>query len=80
LEKYHLVIAPGYKTSIEIYTNKLLLCSEIAHRMMNKESVYDYINNIFRRNERTGKEMCINELVGQTVLTGLVVNLITYNV
>ena len=72
MEKYHLTVATGYKASIEIYKNKLLLCSELAHRLINRETVIEFINNTYHRlnnnNERL-KETCFAELVGQTVMT-----------
>ncbi len=72
IDKYRLTIATGYKASIEIYKNKLLLCSELAHRLINAETVLDFINNTFFRlnnNQERFKEACIADIVGQTVIT-----------
>ena len=71
-EKYRLIIANGYKASIEIYNNKLLLCSEISYRLINVQTVLDLISNTYERVNRDIeklKEECIKDIVGQTVMT-----------
>ena len=39
LNKY-LKIISGFKTSIEIYNGKLLLCSEVANKLISTNTVY----------------------------------------
>jgi hypothetical protein len=61
----------GYKASIEIYKNKLLLCSEIAHKLINSQTVLEFINDTYNRlnNIVRLKEECYTAIVGQTVMT-----------
>jgi hypothetical protein len=62
----------GYKASIEIYQNKLLLCSEIAHRLVNSQTVLEIIEDCFHKahgNTSKGRELVMCEIVGQTVMT-----------
>ena len=64
------MIALGYKASIEIYKNKLLLCSEITHRLINQLTVLDFIKSAQDRIGSHGlKELCMNEIIGQSVMT-----------
>ena len=66
------MIANGYKASIEIYKNKLLLCSDISYRLINVQTVLDLIKDKYERVNRDInrlKEECIKEIVGQTVIT-----------
>ena len=70
VDKYKLAIALGYKASIEIYKNKLLLCSEITHRLINQLTVLDFIKSAQDRIGSHGlKELCMNEIIGQSVMT-----------
>lgn len=72
MAEYRLNVVNGYKASIDIYTNKLLLCTELASRLINEETVLECINRLYnnaRGNREKVKELCIHEVVGQTVLT-----------
>lgn len=71
LSKYHLQVASGYKTSIDIYGTKTLLCSELCHKLINVETVWDYMQRIYAESNRDGgyKERVMSFLVGQTVMT-----------
>lgn len=70
LNKYHLKVAAGYKASMGIYGNKLLLCTELAHKLINQDTVWDVMEGYYRNNGPDSyKQMCINELVGQTIMT-----------
>lgn len=65
---HHIELWPGYTTSIRQHENDILLCAEIAHKVMRLESVYDIMNNI-RQNERDFKTALQEKLLGSTVLT-----------
>ena len=70
MSKYHLKVATGYKASMDIYSSKLLLCTEIAHKLINDMNVWNVIEDIFQKNgPQAGKAACIDYLVGQTVMT-----------
>ena len=70
LNKYHLKVATGYKASMDIYGEKLLLCTELAHKLINSDTVIDVINDTFRKiGPQDGKSACIEAIVGQTVMT-----------
>lgn len=70
LPKYHLKVASGYKASIDLYQSRLLLCTEIAHKLINFDTVWDVMERLYRdcRNEDY-KNACMNQLVGTTVMT-----------
>lgn len=59
---------PGYTTSIRQHENDILLCSEIAHKVMRLESIYDIMKKI-RQNERDFTKALQEKLLGSTVLT-----------
>ena len=69
---YHLKIAHGYKISMDRYDNRVLLCTEIAHKLMKDDTVLDFIEKLYRQangNVAAWKEDCFKNLVGQTVMT-----------
>jgi aubergine-like protein len=68
--KYGLKVAAGYRTAIDIYGDKLLLCSELAHKLINFDTVWQAMEKIYRqRGESDYKSHCMNSLVGQTIMT-----------
>lgn len=70
LNKYHLKIAAGYKASMDIYQDRILLCTELAHKLINLGTVWDEMENIFRsRGVEDGKGACFAKLVGSTIMT-----------
>ena len=70
LERLNLRVAEGYKASIETFGTKLFLCTEMAHKMINIETVYHVIGNLRRQHgDHALREACVNYLVGNTVIT-----------
>jgi aubergine-like protein len=70
MRKYNIKIAAGYKTSIDIYGSKLLLCVELAHKLLNFDTVWNAMEKIYRqRSEGEYKAHCVTTLVGNTVMT-----------
>lgn len=67
-----LKVASGYKTAMDVYNGeRILLCSELCHKLINFKTVWDLMNDFYRdeREEERWRERCIRELVGQTVMT-----------
>ena len=69
LSKYRLRVATGYKASMDIYTDKIFLCTEMAHKLINADNVFSVIEDIFNKNGSAGKAICFEQIVGQTVMT-----------
>ena len=70
MPKYNLKIASGYKASMDTYESKLLLCTELAHKLIKLDTVYDVIEKLYREGDRDShKERCFNSLAGLTVMT-----------
>lgn len=71
MRQYHLKIAPGFITSINLYKSKVLLCSEVVHKIISTKTVFDEMNEIYNRNSGSErwKEECCKKLVGSTVMT-----------
>jgi hypothetical protein len=53
--KYGLKVAAGYRTAIDIYGDKLLLCSELAHKLINFDTVWQAMEKIYREAKVTTK-------------------------
>lgn len=69
ISQYHLSIAAGYKAQFGSYQSKLLLSTDVVHKLMNTETVFDLMKDIFQRNhESKWKEECCDKLVGSTVI------------
>jgi aubergine len=70
MPRYKLKIAAGYKASMDVYGNKLLLCTELAHKLINGDTVLDVIEKLCKDvDPESYKQKCYNYLVGQTVMT-----------
>ena len=69
MPKYRLKIASGYKASMEVYNNKLLLCTELAFKLINFDTVWDILQRHYRESGQDYKQAVTNYLVGQTVVT-----------
>lgn len=59
---------PGYQTSIRQHEQDILLCSEIAHKVMRTETIYNIMNKV-KSEERDFRTVIQQRLLGQTVLT-----------
>jgi aubergine-like protein len=70
LPRYHLKIAPGYKTTMNIYNSKIFLCAEVAHKLFNINSVLESMQDIYRNSSRDNYRAAVTaHLIGQTVMT-----------
>lgn len=54
IRDYQLELWPGYITSIRQHEHDILMCSEISHKVMRQETVYDILVNC-RNNARDFK-------------------------
>lgn len=63
---------PGFITSILHYERNVMLCAELSHKLMRKDTVLDVMNNLYRDCKRRGRNFhdeCQRFLLGQIVLT-----------
>jgi len=44
MHRYKLQLWPGYKTSIGMYDDDILLCAEISTKVMRQETLLDFFN------------------------------------
>lgn len=54
---------------MDMYGNKMLLCSEICHKLLNFDTVWDVMQKCYNRGGGSYKENCMSQIVGQTVMT-----------
>lgn len=61
---------PGYVTSIRQHENDILVCCEVSHKVMRKETIYDILRRCQTDSRgRDYKDDFKRELIGATVLT-----------
>ena len=64
-----LKVAAGFKTAIDLYGNRLLLCADTEHKVISGQSVLDLMSKIFNEHRTNAREQCIQQIVGLTVMT-----------
>ncbi|KAG5672589.1 hypothetical protein PVAND_002705 [Polypedilum vanderplanki] len=66
---HNIELWPGYQTSIRQYDAGLLMNSEIIHKFMRKETIYDITRRLMREDNNNWQEKLKREILGTTVLT-----------
>lgn len=66
--EYNIELWPGYTTSIRQHESDLMICCEVAHKVMRTDTVYDNMQRIHRE-ERDFSGKFHSLMIGQTVLT-----------
>ena len=60
---------PGYITSIRQHERKILLCCELSHKVMRKESALSILMDLMKSHPRNYQDAFAKEMIGTTVLT-----------
>ncbi|XP_017858424.1 PREDICTED: protein piwi [Drosophila arizonae] len=68
LGEFSIELWPGYETSIRQHEKDILVCAEITHKVMRRETVYDILRRTSSKPERHQEEFRLNVL-GLIVLT-----------
>uniref|UniRef100_A0A0K8TM02 Piwib n=1 Tax=Tabanus bromius TaxID=304241 RepID=A0A0K8TM02_TABBR len=68
IREYKLQLWPGYTTSIRQHEKDVLLCAEIAHKVMRTETVYDILQKCIHES-RDYQDNFKKQVIGMTVLT-----------
>lgn len=66
--EFNIELWPGYITSIRQHETELLICSEVAHKVMRTDTIHDNLQRIVRE-QRDYKLAFSGWILGQTVLT-----------
>ncbi|CAF0742824.1 unnamed protein product [Didymodactylos carnosus] len=71
LERYRLTLFPGFMTNVNVYESQLMINVDLSHKVLNKTTVYERLQNIFTQfnDYRKSQDVATKELVGQIVLT-----------
>lgn len=69
IPKYNLEVWPGYVTAIDEYEGGIQLCLDNSHRVLRTVTVHEMMHNMIKTNPENYKQMVINAVIGQTVLT-----------
>lgn len=66
---FRLEIWPGFATSILQYETRVMLCADVAHKVLRTETVMDVLETLYRANRATFREVAVKKLVGSIVMT-----------
>ncbi|OXU31859.1 hypothetical protein TSAR_014087, partial [Trichomalopsis sarcophagae] len=69
IPEFRLELWPGYITSIRQHEHDILMCSEITHKVMRNETLYDVLQQCYHENSREFKNLFSKQVMGVTVLT-----------
>ncbi|CAH0716619.1 unnamed protein product, partial [Brenthis ino] len=69
IPEFKLQIWPGYKISINQYEDKLLLGTEITHKILRMDTVWQLLRGFINTNENQFKKDFLEEIVGKIVMT-----------
>ncbi|XP_072456841.1 piwi-like protein 1 [Notamacropus eugenii] len=64
-----LSICPGFITSILQYENDIMLCTDISHKVVRKDTILDLIKDFQKSRGPTSREDILKEIRGQIVYT-----------
>uniref|UniRef100_A0A8C3IPX6 Piwi like RNA-mediated gene silencing 1 n=1 Tax=Chrysemys picta bellii TaxID=8478 RepID=A0A8C3IPX6_CHRPI len=68
--QFLLMIWPGFTTSILQYETNIMLCTDVSHKVLRSETVWDFMYNLYKQvEEQRFRETCAKELIGLIVLT-----------
>ncbi|XP_036614647.1 piwi-like protein 1 [Trichosurus vulpecula] len=62
-------ICPGFITSILQYENDIMLCTDVSHKVVRKDTILDLINDFQKSPRPTSQEEILKEIRGQIVYT-----------
>ncbi|XP_043950297.2 protein aubergine [Drosophila biarmipes] len=68
LESYRMELWPGYQTSIRQHESDILLCTEVAHKVMRTDTLYNILSEAIRDNDDY-QTAFKREIMGMIVLT-----------
>jgi aubergine-like protein len=69
LPAHKLEIWPGYATAIGQYEGRVMLCADVAHKVLRTETVLDVISDITRSRPPNVRDAVYKKLVGSIVMT-----------
>ncbi|XP_021919553.1 piwi-like protein Siwi isoform X2 [Zootermopsis nevadensis] len=69
LNKHQLEIWPGYVTSIRQHESEMLLCTEITHKVMRKDTAYNLLRTFYNSDPSDYQRLFKHEILGSIVLT-----------
>ncbi|CAG4975446.1 unnamed protein product [Parnassius apollo] len=69
IPEYKLQIWPGYKTTINQYEDKILMVTEIAHKVLRMDTVLQMLNEYAATKGANYKKIFLEDIVGKIVMT-----------
>lgn len=69
IREYKMELWPGYVTSIRQHETKILMCSEITHKVMRRDTVLDFLRECHQHNQKDARKLFEQGIIGAVVLT-----------
>lgn len=72
IENYNMDLINGFATSIAFYESKLLLCTELTHKLLHKTTVLELLTTLYRSSAGDAtrfREASLAQIVGRVVMT-----------
>uniref|UniRef100_A0ABD2WLF8 Piwi domain-containing protein n=1 Tax=Trichogramma kaykai TaxID=54128 RepID=A0ABD2WLF8_9HYME len=69
VREFRLELWPGYVTSIRQHEHDILMCAEIAHKVMRSETLLDVLGDCYHNNPQNYQNAFTNAVLGTVVLT-----------
>ncbi|XP_046396962.1 piwi-like protein Siwi isoform X2 [Ischnura elegans] len=68
-DEYKMQLWPGYITSIRQHEQEVMMCAEITHKVMRRDTVLDQLTEIYSRNKADYQRVFKLHILGTIVLT-----------
>ncbi|KAM6447890.1 piwi-like protein 4 isoform 2-T3 [Liasis olivaceus] len=69
IPQHKLTLWPGFAVSVGQFENRVMLCTDVSHKVLHSENVLEFMTNLYNAERARFAEICEKELVGRIVLT-----------
>ncbi|XP_044740246.1 piwi-like protein Siwi [Chrysoperla carnea] len=69
IRDHRMELWPGYVTSIRQHETTILMCSEITHKVMRRDTVLDFLKECYHRDAKEARQLFEKGIIGAVVLT-----------
>lgn len=70
LDQFRIELWPGFITSIRQHEREVLICTEVSHKVMRQQTIYEILREYRREDEQQWQEKFEKGIIGSIVLTG----------
>ncbi|XP_023290765.1 piwi-like protein Siwi isoform X2 [Orussus abietinus] len=69
IREYSMELWPGYVTSIRQYEADILMCAEISHKVMRRETILNILDECYRKDGQNYRKIFEEQVIGLVILT-----------